>query len=230
MLVCICTPCYGGQIFVPYLQSLLSLSGVKGVQFVLRTIANESLITRARNVLVSKFLETEADYLLWIDADIGIRPEVIKDLLESNFDVCGAAYPLKTYNFDQLRNNNIETCKGYCTSFESQHPRVINDFVSVRELGTGCMLIKRFVIESMIKHYADTECQIEDGRIIYGLFDTMVDNKRLLSEDFAFCKRWRDMGGKVWLSLKHDLTHSGFHMWQGNFGEFLMKNEKYNSI
>ena len=30
-----------------------------------------------------------------------------------------------------------------------------------------------------------------------------------LSEDYAFCRRWRDLGGEIWLDAQGSLTHSG---------------------
>ena len=52
----IATPCYGGQVTEPYLRSmvrLILLMNRFGVKFTLSTLANESLITRGRNTLVS---------------------------------------------------------------------------------------------------------------------------------------------------------------------------------
>ena len=58
----IATPCYGGQVAEPYLRSLVRLILLMNrfnVEFTLSTLANESLITRGRNTLVSFFMENE---------------------------------------------------------------------------------------------------------------------------------------------------------------------------
>ena len=73
---------------------------------------------------------------------------------------------------------------------------------------TGCMLIKREVIEKMIKEYPHLEIfqptningKEEKKDNMYNLFDTLHDpvTKRYFGEDFGFCQRWTDMGGKVY--------------------------------
>jgi hypothetical protein len=35
------------------------------------------------------------------------------------------------------------------------------------------------------------------------------DDGTYLSEDFAFCKRWTDMGGEIWADLSSKLNHIG---------------------
>ena len=45
---------------------------------------------------------------------------------------------------------------------------------------------------------------------LFSLFDTMHDKEdknRYLSEDFTFCKRWKDIGGKIWLDNDINLNH-----------------------
>ena len=37
-----------------------------------------------------------------------------------------------------------------------------------------------------------------------------------LSEDFAFCQRWRALGGKIWLDTKSRLTHTGVYSYEGS--------------
>ena len=48
-------------------------------------------------------------------------------------------------------------------------------------------------------------------------FDCMVDpdSGRYLSEDYAFCRRWRDIGGKIWVDLQCKLLHLGQHNFRG---------------
>ena len=43
------------------------------------------------------------------------------------------------------------------------------------------------------------------------------DSGRYLSEDYAFCRRWRDIGGKVFIDINSKLDHQGQHVWRGNF-------------
>jgi hypothetical protein len=44
----------------------------------------------------------------------------------------------------------------------------------------------------------------------FALFESMIDQTgTYLSEDFAFCKRWTDMGGEIWADLSSKLQHVG---------------------
>jgi len=60
--VMIGTPCYGGQLTEAYLHGIMDLTRVasqNNFQVQLNTIGNESLITRARNTIVSQFLDAD---------------------------------------------------------------------------------------------------------------------------------------------------------------------------
>jgi hypothetical protein len=42
------------------------------------------------------------------------------------------------------------------------------------------------------------------------------DTKEYLSEDYAFCRRWLALGGKIWLDIKSRLTHVGYNAFHGS--------------
>ena len=54
----------------------------------------------------------------------------------------------------------------------------------------------------------------------YALFDCMIEPEtgHYLSEDYTFCRRWRSIGGKVWLDTEGALTHIGTHEFAGRPG------------
>ena len=44
----------------------------------------------------------------------------------------------------------------------------------------------------------------------------IAEDGTYLSEDFAFCKRWTDMGGEIWADLKSKLNHVGPMTFRGD--------------
>lgn len=80
----------------------------------------------------------------------------------------------------------------------------------VYEVGTGFMLIHRTVLEKIRDANPGIE-YIEDGtgKRRWDFFTTGVFNGRFLTGDWAICKRWRDLGGKVFVDCGRKLPHHG---------------------
>jgi hypothetical protein len=59
--------------------------------------------------------------------------------------------------------------------------------------------------------------------------DCMVDpdSGRYLSEDYAFCRRWRDIGGKIWVDRNCKLLHLGQHNFGGDLAESLRLQNRW---
>ena len=84
------------------------------------------------------------------------------------------------------------------------------------------MCIKRDVFTRMMAKYPELKYMPDgppghpEAHLHWLFFDCMVDpdSGRYLSEDYAFCRRWIDIGGKVWVDLQCKLQHLGQH----NFG------------
>lgn len=211
-----CIPCYGGQInegcFISILKYMATAQRI-GLNFTIDTMVNESLIPRGRNSLVAKFLyfEPKSTHLMFIDADIGFEPEEIFKLILADKDIAGGLYPKKALPISYVVNK--------VPNAEKQ-----GNLVEVMNLGTGFMLIKREVIETMIEkmpelHYMDNiGLDAKYDPFKYALFDTEIDpeTKEYLSEDYLFCKRWRMLGGKIWADLSITLTHMGYHSFRGD--------------
>ena len=96
----ICMPCYGGMLTESTFMSYIKWSNTcrqLGLEWTMETMTNESLISRARNTLVAKFLNNpDSTHLMFIDADIGWEPWHLLVMLNRDVDVIGGLYPMKT--------------------------------------------------------------------------------------------------------------------------------------
>ena len=198
---------------------------------------NESLITRARNNLAAQFMKSQCDILLFIDADITWRPEAILELVNSPYELCGIPYPTKAYDWNKITDiiNNPKVnnkkmsveelnnfARIYTVNFSKENPRkdLLNGWKKVNALGTGFLLIRKQALEVMYEHYRESLNYINDvkyylehcdPKYCVAIFDTLIDplSRRYLSEDYAFCKRWTDIGGEIYGCLNHRLQHTG---------------------
>jgi hypothetical protein len=236
----VATPCFGGQVSSIYAGSMFQL------QRALRSKSNidlkvlmrdgDALITRARANLVTMFLDDPAaTHLLFVDADIGFSPEQVFRLIESGADVVAGVYPIKRVNWDKAKRM-LDSGRPRAPSaaldyvLEIDDPErvvVVNGFTRVRYAGTGFLMIRRHVLEKMCAHpdYASLQFSREHSLDAlagspnrFALFECMIDPKTgtYLSEDFAFCKRWTDIGGEIWADLESRLDHVGPSVFHGD--------------
>ena len=202
------TPCYGGMITADYFKSCLQLTA-------------------------------------FIDADIAFNPESVFRMLELDEEVVCGIYPRKTINWTKvikkIKNNpNMKENELLATSLEynlnfknPNHIEMKNGFVEVMDGATGFMLIKRSVFVKMADNYPklkftpdqhigsshDKEFNYhKTSNWNYAFFDTMIDNDRYLSEDYAFCRLWQNIGGKIFADITSGLTHYGNYSFKGNVG------------
>ena len=226
-----------------YMTSMLNLQRAcieKGVDLVVKLLGHDSLIPRARNILVSQFLDDpQATHLLFIDADIGFAPERAFALLEAVYDVAGAVYPMKMLDWSRIAaqaKSNAPQLKSsalnYVVDFlDPAKPEIQGNFARVRHVGTGFMMIKRAVFERMAAHYPslrfngyrqNTNRELNSPNT-FTFFDTMIDpdDGDYLSEDYAFCRRWVDMGGAIWADASSKLVHVGTVPFEGDLPSML---------
>lgn len=229
--IIIATPMYGGMCHGIFMKSVVQLmfalrSNGHSVEFV--DIANESLITRARNTLTELFLKTNFEYMLFIDADQGFDPGGVLRMISEDKDLIAAPVPMKAINWDRIRQaseagiKDLENHTGVWNfnGLSAESIKTLSttkeQILEVNQVGTGLVLIKRDVFEKM-KPYVESYRynQPNDRNIalnhgIYNFWRTGVDESGLmLSEDYNFCKLWREIGGKIFLAPYVTVTHAG---------------------
>ena len=245
--IMVCTPCHS-EVSMHYTQAVLKfqLECMKKNILVSFSLLKSSLVTQGRNLCVAEFLNhpDNYDYLLFIDSDIHFEPKTIFKMIGADKDVIACPYPMKMIDTEKMwrKLNNTDLVKtkedllraGYTFPIKLENQSDItmeHGVIEVSHAPTGCMLIKREVIEKMIKHHPELRIYqptVINGKEVakenfYNLFDTLhdVETKRYFGEDFGFCQRWTNMGGKVFIYALDYITHVGEHQYCGRFYDLL---------
>jgi len=236
---------------IHYTQSLLELQKECwrkkiGVRF---HLMKSSLVTQGRNMCVSAFLESDSTHLLFIDSDISFNAGAAERLVACDKDIISIPYPLKDMNWDKalklFEEGRLKTAQDIRNKAFYRYPMKVPDnnaikikdgIIEVTHSPTGFMLIKREVFTKMIEKYP--HLRIDQDQVINGknerlphmwnFFDTQFDQEKhtYLGEDFAFCKRWKDIGGKCYAWIFDYITHVGEHQYTGRFADELISSDK----
>lgn len=234
----ISTPCYDAMMTMQYTMSILNLNMLLNshdIEYVIDFVGNESLIPRARNKSLAKFVESNFTHILFIDSDIEFPAQAVIDLLEFNKDVVCCTYSKKAFNWNRFIYS-MKTEMQSQESFESRgldyNYNVITDkdneliqsenknFIKVKHASTGFMMVKKEIVNKLCQKHTEltikTDDLIEEDTTICGLFCCMIKDKVYLSEDYSFCERVNDIGGEIWLNITHNLNHIGKYVFKSD--------------
>lgn len=241
--VFLATPCYGGQCLEKYFVGVIRLQIElikERVQLMIDTTENESLVHRARNVAVGRFMQkTNAGIFMFIDADIDFDPASVLRLVRSKLPVSVAVYPKKVVMWDQASDAAKKgdtrdmgmLSSSLVVNFGAAKRPVENGFVEILDGPTGFMVIRREVFIALEEKFPELLCQNDhqnrDFDTYHAAFDCMIDpaSRRYLSEDYAFCRRWQQIGGKIYADINTTLGHVGNLPFNGKLSDRL-KNTK----
>ncbi len=228
------TPAYGGMMCTEYVQSLLSLKEAclqYGIKLTCIFLGNESLIQRGRNTIAHHFLKMEdATHLMFIDADQKFVANDIAKMIKADKGIIGGPVPMKGINWDRVRMGavlnhpdlskltgifNINELPGH----EMSNPE---EPFQVKHVGTGFMLIRRDVFETLKPHvgfYTNGGVTIPKGEQVYDFFKVQNVDGELLSEDYNFCHEYRRHGGEIWVAPWCELGHFGAYCFSGQYSQ-----------
>ena len=210
-------------------------------------ILHEALVHRARSLLADLFMQSDCTHLLFVDADIDFAAADIFAMIEAmagrpDCAMLGAAVPRRTVNWSQVaraaecglaKDNAADLARyagDFALSFLNTDERfALTDLVELSQLGTGLMLIRRDVVETLRARHPEllfrTDARDRQGtgvgESVHALFLPEIDPSSglMLSEDYAFCRRARDAGFRIWLAPWVRTTHSGPAIFRGSLAD-----------
>ena len=230
--------------FAKSVADLASICTSNGIEMRSYFLFNESLITRARNYCVDEFMRSGCTHMMFIDSDIGFDPRDVLAMLalqgeDSEYDVLAGPYPKKCISWEKIK---LAVDKGVADEDPNVLERFVGDYVfnpkggggniridqpvEVMEVGTGFMMTRRSAFEKFEKAYPQysykpdhVRTEAFDGsREIMQYFQAEIDpkSKRYLSEDYWFCQKLIDIGGKIWYCPWMKLQHVGSYIFGGS--------------
>ena len=186
-------------------------------------------VAYARNILTARFIQSDYDYLLFIDADVEFEPECPLRMLVAQKDIVCTPYRIKT--------NDPSITKYTTTVKDNQNvPILPGGLIEILQGPAGMMMVHRRVFEKLIKERPDLEILTHQHKDlfpkdvkIYSFWDCTFKDGMWTGDDIAFCNLARSVDFKLHANIESTLTHHGSYGYKGRFGEgFKIKedNEK----
>lgn len=226
--ILLATPCYGGMVTTEYMLSVIGYAAAgPNIPMTIMHVSDDAMITRARNTLISSFyFKSDCSHILFVDSDIGFEATAPVRLFQSGKDVVAGLYPLRDRFWDAQTKENIlhgETQQTASLRYVGESGALREEavqgssLVKVPYAGTGFMMISREAVGMMVKAYPEVEYKRIDApndrsdSRNFAFFEGSIDQDTgtYLSEDYTFCKRWRDIGGEIWVDSSLQLSHTG---------------------
>lgn len=221
----IALPVYGGTLEVSTYKALtydLLPIVMSGVEVKLYEIGHADIYLLRAQICEDFLHDTDADDLVMIDSDVGWEPGGLQRLIGHDVDFVAGAYPKRQDPITFMFRSPLDDGEPLMGSPET-------GLVEVHGMPGGFMRMKRSVLEKMRDAYkADFECldNWTETKTVVRYFDPYYwtdkeGRRRCLAEDYAFCQRWRDIGGKVHLDASISMSHTGKKAYIGKLGEFI---------
>jgi|SRR6056300_1750300 len=213
--VMIAAPAHDGRVDVWHTCALVNSAKLglsTGYNLIPIYMSYDSLVQRARNDIVKLALEIDVDELVFIDTDQDWEPEDLFKLLEHDVDIVGGPVPKKS----DIEQYNIKLVS-------KPYQVLDNGLVEVDSVGTGMMRLSKRAMQMLwdnSEEYFELGKEDSPSRMI---FDVTIVDGQLWSEDVIMCKKWNDLGEKIYIDPSINSAHSGTKRWVGNFEPWIQR-------
>lgn len=208
----IAIPCMD-QVAAPFAHSLASLEK-EGECVISMNIS--SLIYDARNQLTAQAIKAGADYILWLDSDMVLPPDIIPRMIkhmEAGYDYVTGLYFRRRAPFAPVLYSRVAR-DGHADM--NDYPE--GEFFEIGGSGFGCCMTRVSMMEDVALNCKDWFTPING----YG-------------EDLSFCLRASELGYKMYCDGTIRCGHVGQvvvdeNVYKVNFREELIKNAGNNQV
>lgn len=190
-------------IFYPIIDNGMGLSVTAWAVSMMGALQGESVFCHlstpypgyAMNVATQQFLQSDCDEMVVIDTDLVFKPEDLDHLFEHDEPLVFGLYSKRTVKFEAP----IVTLKG------NENPAASEGVLwEVAKTARGFMRVHRSVFEQMKPHV-----KMLKGTEFGDLHSFWPTNPDGTSEDFSFCAKWRELGGRVLIDKRVFVGHVG---------------------
>lgn len=181
--------------------------------------AGDSDLARARNAIIGHFLKSDCTDLVLIDSDISWPAGALTRLVSHKKDFVAGAYRGRSDERDMYFVLWPER-KEMWTDPETGHPLLKVDGVTLGFCRLTRSLIEKMVAAQNGKMFSDPLIPDEEfpWLIDFGFYDGVR-----YEEGYSFCRKWRDLGGDVWVDPMINLGHMGPKVFESDLIGFLAK-------
>lgn len=153
-----------------------------------------SLIYDARNKLAAQAIESEVDYILWLDSDMTFKPDtlirLLKDIEDNNLDIVSALYFRRSHPYSPVAFSKFDFVDNEAV-FEN-YTGELSGLHKVEGVGFGCLLMDAQVVFDVFGKYGDCFSPIAK-----------------VGEDLSFLWKARQLGYETYLDCDIKCGHVG---------------------
>lgn len=211
--VCIAIPSYGAMspVAVFALAAGIRALTAAGIPYDVVMLGGNCHVDDARNCIVRTFLESDSEHLLFIDADLTYSPEDLLRIIGHKRDVVAGIYPRRddgpTYPVRHLKTPTLQA--------ES------DGLLEVEGVPTGFLKLSRAALSKLAERATKYFEQEGDPTLTPLIFERSVEGTTRFSGDYTFCRKWRALGGQIFIDPEIRFGHLGDKEWRGCYGAHL---------
>ena len=181
-----------------------------GIESELAIYSGNCHVDDSRNRLARDFLESSCTDLVFLDADVRWPEKNMLDLLRYKRDVVAGIYP-KKHSDDVYPVLLIEG--------EIWSDR--DGLIEVEAVPTGFLRITRKAMQMLSDTAEHYNAKNDGSGSIPCIFERETVKGIRWGGDYNFCRKWRALGGKIYIAPEMRFEHSGEHAWVGSAGAWL---------
>jgi hypothetical protein len=219
MHVIIGVPAYTGTIHIGTMRSLfrdMTSLMQRGDKVSILDECDSCYLDDTRAALVAKFLDGDGDVLVSIDHDVTWQAGALLKIVDAPVDFCAGVYP--------YRKDPIEYPVRLLTDRKELWADPDTGLLEVEGAPGGFVKYSRRMLQEMVEAFSDLEfvCGRSPTGKAVGLFEAYkIGDGHKLGDDYAFCRRWRDLGGQIWVDPEIKMAHIGNAAFVGHLGDYL---------